>query len=89
MPNTWVVYRQFRERKPHYYFPELVVTHVPDDKRVTRRLMARAGYEFDDGTYLLIQLGSVRSPKRNYKIGLEYGEHIGWTELVQLSEMEV
>jgi hypothetical protein len=45
---TWVVYRLIRALTPPQHIPKLLITQVPEDRKVTRDLLERAGFFFEE-----------------------------------------
>jgi hypothetical protein len=45
---TWVVYHLIHVRTPHQRIPKLLITQVPDDEKVPRDLLERAGFMFGE-----------------------------------------
>jgi hypothetical protein len=45
---TWVVYHLIQDGTSRRHIPKLVITRVPEDQKVTRDLLERAGIFFEE-----------------------------------------
>ncbi len=87
---TWVVYHLIHVRMPHQHIPKLIITDVPEDVRVTRDLVERAGFAFGEfgipwANHALEQVGPDSPADLVGAIRRGEGERIRYSDLVEMA----
>ena len=84
---TWCVYHMIHVRTPYQYLPQLVIREVPEEEKVSKDLLERAGYQFGEfnipwANHSLEEVSASTSPgDLVYRIREGFGEQTTWAKL--------
>jgi len=89
--KTWVVYHLIHVRTPHQYLPQLVISGVPDDKKITREMLERAGYQFGEfgipwANHCIECISQTTPSDLIYRLRQGAGERLTWEKLLSRIE---